>query len=56
MLYYSDNYYDAIKILIIYAIYIRKIFSKFEDMVILKLDLFDEMIDFFSDNILSIRI
>jgi len=56
MLYYSDNYYDSIKILIIYAIYIRKIFSKFEDMVILKLDLFDEMIDFFSDNILSIRI
>jgi hypothetical protein len=56
MLHYSDNYYDSIKILIIYTIYIRKIFSKFEDMVILKMDLFNEMINFFSDNIFSIRI
>ena len=56
MLYFSDNYYDSIKILIIYTIYIRKIFSKFEDMVILNVDLFNEIIDFFSDNILSIQI
>jgi hypothetical protein len=56
MLYFSDNYYDSIKILIIYTIYIRKIFSKFEDMVIMKIELFNEMIDFFNNEILSIQI
>jgi hypothetical protein len=56
MLYFSDNYYDSIKILIIYTIYIRKIFSKFEDMVIMKIELFDEMIDLFNNEILSIQI
>ncbi len=56
MLYFSDNYYDSIKILIIYTIYIRKIFSKFEDMFIMKIELFNEMIDFFNNEILSIQI